>query len=569
LTISVLPDDVASAIAAGEVVERPSSVVKELIENSLDAGSAHIRILTEGGGVKRVEVSDDGEGIPSAEVALAMERFSTSKLRSIDDLFSIGSLGFRGEALSSIAAVSRLVIRTRTQAEAAGTELAVEGGILGDPVAIGVSPGTTVQVRDLFMNVPARKKFLKSETTERRRITTLITRYAMAYPAVAFHLVHDGREAFQSLGTGDRREVLAAVFGVEVSKELIALEESQESLFTVHGYVSPPSLSRGTRKDLTFFVNGRWVSDTALSASVIQAYHTLLMVGKFPIAAVFLEMPPEMVDVNVHPAKSEVRFRDPALVFSMVQRAVRATLLGQAPVPSAAIPTIWRAGDPPRDLSAPSGGWAIEQREDGHQGGLQPGLPSTRVQILRAVGQVGASYLVAEGPDGVYLIDQHAAHERVLYERMMLDVRDGEIESQRLLEARTIAFSPSQSGLIEDQMDQLLKIGFELEPFGDRTYKLRSVPAISAARDPEQILRATVDEFEEDETPFKTEVEAKLIARICKRTAIKAGQVLSIKEQEELIRALESCASPRTCPHGRPTMIHISVASLDRQFGRT
>lgn len=572
VTIQVLPQEVASAIAAGEVIERPASVVKELVENALDAGARSIGVRIEGGGRILVEVSDDGAGIPAAEIPLAVERHATSKLRTIDDLFAIRTLGFRGEALASIAAVAHLELTSRAQQEPGGTRLRIQGGTGRRTEAVGAPAGTVVRIRDLFFNVPARQKFLKAEETERRRILTLVTRYALAYPRVRFNLSHDGRPAFASTGSGDRREVLTAVFGLEVAREMVALPEAEGRGVRVEGYISPPSVHRSNRREVTLFLNGRWIQDASLTAAVVQAYQGLLMVGRFPIAALFLTVAPESVDVNVHPAKAEVRFREPEVVFATLQRAVRATLLGQAPAPALVLPETWGAawrGSAAVQSSDPA--WAIAHAagpEDTPAGvAAQTHLPTGGLPLLRSVGQVGATYLVAEGPDGVYLIDQHAAHERILFEKL-LQVQTSGAPSQSLLEPVIVELSPAEAQVLEGQLEVLRGLGFDVEAFGSSAFRVRAVPPLLAHLPAAHALRAVIEDFEEDETPLADVVEARLAARVCKRAAVKAGQVLSLAEQEQLVRDLEACAMPRACPHGRPTMIHLSVDTLERQFGR-
>jgi DNA mismatch repair protein MutL len=414
--IRVLPESVASAIAAGEVVERPESVVKELIENSIDAGATRIQITVESGGRKLIEVVDDGVGIESEEVLLSVARHATSKLASKEDLFNISTLGFRGEALSSIAAVAHLEIITKAQTEEIGTKLSVSAANVQDQKPVGTPRGMTVRVQDLFFNVPARLKFLKTDTTERRRISKLVSRYALAYPRISFQLNLEGRNTFSTSGNGDRREVLASTLSVDIAKDMIAIPETEGSGITLSGFISSPTVHRGSRREITLFVQGRWVQDSSLSSAVVQAYHGLLMVGRYPLAVLFLQMPPELVDVNVHPAKAEVRFQDPGAVFTVVQRVIRGTLLGQAALPELEMESTWRSFD----RSSPTG--TIDpQWEIAHPGGpaltevpLQRPLGSMEVPLLRSIGQVGTAYLVAEGPDGLYLIDQHAAHERVL-----------------------------------------------------------------------------------------------------------------------------------------------------------
>jgi len=568
--IHILPEDVAAAIAAGEVVERPESVVKELLENSLDAGARRVEVRIEGGGQEVIEVADDGHGMGRQELPLAVARFATSKLSSKEDLFAIATLGFRGEALSSIGAVSRLEIVSRREGEDAGGRLRMEGGKEPRVAAVGAPKGTVVRVRDLFFNVPARRKFLKSEATEKRRISSLIGRYAVAYPQVAFKLEMDGRVTLQTSGRGDRREAVGVVYGLEMARGLIWLEAQGDGALRLEGMISPPSIHRKSRKDLTFFVNGRPVQDSSLSAAALQAYHGLLMVGRYPFVFLLLQLPPDQVDVNVHPTKTEVRFRDASFVFRVVQRSIRAQLLGQAP-PALELGSLWTGGQEPmpqRAWAGPSDP-ASQVEGEAQMAAAQQPLPREGLPLLRAVGQVGGSYLVAEGPDGLYLIDQHAAHERVLFESLMAALGAGQVQAQRLLAPETVTLAPGEAALLEQWMDVLLKLGYELEPFGPRSYRLRAIPALLSHMAPSQALRAALEDLEDEkEDLLGEELEARIAARVCKRGAVKSGQVLALAEQERLIRDLERCQWPRTCPHGRPTMIHVSVEALERQFGR-
>lgn len=574
MPIKVLPDEVASAIAAGEVIERPASVVKELVENSLDAGASRVAIKVEAGGKHLIEVADDGQGIAAAEIELALARHATSKLQSAQDLFAIESLGFRGEALSSIAAVSRFELISRPQDQESGRHLLVEGGAKQSLEKVGAPSGTVVRVQDLFFNVPARRKFLKTEPTERRWINEYVTRYALAYPQVRFQLTHDGDRSFQSAGSGDRLEVLKEMFGLEKAQQMIPITPGGDGEIEVSGFISPPAIHRSNRKELTFFVNGRWVQDASLSAAVLQAYHGLLMVGRYPYSVLFIQVPAAAVDVNVHPAKAEVRFEDSRQVFSAVQRAVRATLLREAKPPEINLESNWSP-----TISDQAGGdqiniawWDSNERLEAKAGEAAELIPAQRsmssVPLLRSVGQVGTAYIVAEGPDGLYLIDQHAAHERILFERLMAAHEAGEPESQALLEAVTVEFTPSEAPLLEERLTALAQLGFKVEAFGRHSYRVRAIPAILGGLSPERALRTVVEDFEGDEEPLSGEVEAIIAARVCKRAAIKTGQVLSLEEQRRLVRDLEACRSPRTCPHGRPTMIHLSVEALERQFGR-
>lgn len=585
MPIRILPPEVASQIAAGEVVERPASVVKELVENALDAGASVISVEIGDAGRTLIRVTDNGSGIPFDELPLAVERHATSKLSTAADLFHITTLGFRGEALASIGSVSRLTLTSRTADSPVGGRIWVEGGRIGPVETVGAPVGTTVQVENLFFNVPARLKFLKQDLTERRLIDALLARYALAYPQVRFKLAEGRSLSLQTAGDGDRRAILAALYGVETAQQMLEVIAEEEE-YRLTGFLSPTTLTRSNRKEITFFVNGRWVQDVPLTTALLQAYHTLLMVGRYPLAALFLELPPEEVDVNVHPAKAEVRFRNPDRVFSFVQRAARRTLLAYTPIPQITPQHLWKSDDKPLvpEPSRPMDvSWVLahEEASSAHQLSTTspspsasspakepPPLPAARIPLLRLIGQVGATYLVAEGPDGLYLIDQHAAHERVLFEKLMTQYAQKNIPAQSLLTPTIVTLPPQSARLLEAQLPILARFGFQVEPFGPNTFQVRAIPTLFAHANPAEALRALVEDFEEDETPLQAEIEARLAARVCKRLAIKAGQVLSLEEQRALLNDLELCASPRTCPHGRPTMIHLSVDMLERQFGR-
>ncbi len=575
MPIRILADEVASQIAAGEVVERPASVVKELFENGLDAGARRIEIRIVNAGRSRIEISDDGEGIRFDELSLAVTRHATSKLQSAEDLFQIRSLGFRGEALASIGSVSRLTVISRHKDEAIGGKLVVEGGKIISRERVGIPVGSVARVEELFFNVPARLKFLKSDVTERNQINQLVTRYALAYPQVSFKLIQDEREALYTSGNGNSREVLVQLYGADLARQMLEVDLADEEI-QIHGFISPVGLTRSNRKEITFFVNGRWVQDASLGSALIQAYHTLLMVGRYPLAALMIQLPAEAVDVNVHPAKAEIRFRDADRVFRAVQRAVKRALLAYSPAPQmpnifwkplSSPPAIDPAWDMAKELSQPPGETPPDEPEPEAASKSPADLPVGEMPLLRVIGQVGAAYLVAEGPDGLYLIDQHAAHERVLFERFTRQA-GRQIASQQLLEAVTFQLAPAAASLLTQQLDYLNRWGFEVEPFGGNTFRVRRIPALLSGIDPVTAVRALVEDFEEDESPLQAEIEARIIARVCKRAAVKAGQILSGDEQRALVRDLERCQSPRTCPHGRPTMIHLPVDLLERQFGR-
>ncbi len=580
MSIRLLSSEVSSQIAAGEVVERPASVVKELVENALDADAKNISISIEDAGRTLIEVADDGHGIPAAELELAASRHATSKLIQSEDLFHIQTLGFRGEALASIGSISHMTITSRVESSKEGARLRVDGGISANVEKAGAPVGTVVRVENLFYNVPARLKFLKTDTTERRAIDALVTRYALAYPNVRFK-VTDGKQAtLQTAGDGDRRAILAALYGVDVARQMLEVMASEEGL-ALSGFISPTSLTRSNRREITFFINGRWVQDVSLNSALLQAYHTLLMVGRYPLSALFLEIAPEDVDVNVHPTKAEVRFRSQDKVFSFVQRSTRKALLAYTPVPSVS-PQLWGSRPAPAEPREIGIDWSIASSTADGGAAMMGSEPlsvsrdepkdqrsfSTGVPLLRLIGQIGSTYLAAEGPDGLYLIDQHAAHERVLFEKLMAQRENKSIPSQALLAPQVVTLPPQSAKILTGQLPFLNHFGFEVEEFGTNTFQVRAMPILFSGGDPASALRALVEDFEEDETPLQAQVEARLAARVCKRLAVKGGQTLTSEEQRSLLNDLEACQSPRTCPHGRPTMVHLSVDMLERQFGR-
>ncbi len=613
MPIRILTKVVAAQIAAGEVVERPASVVKELVENALDAGAHRVQVESDGGGRRLLRVTDDGSGIRAEEAELAFMPHATSKLESVDDLSHIQTLGFRGEALASIASVAQVTMLTRTAEETAGTLIRVRGGALAEQRAVGTPVGTVITVENLFFNTPARLKFLKAETTERRHIDTLVTRYAMAYPNVRFALMQDGRLAFQTTGNGSLADVLVEALGLETMREMIEVLPSEAPRpdlppINVCGFTSSPSLNRNARSHITLFVNGRYIQDSSLSYAVTQAYHTLMPADRYPVAVLLITMPPEEVDVNVHPTKAEVRFRSADAVFSAVQRAVRRAVIKQSPVPA-----LGETAFSPRESTAPAADTAnyaprtVQQNLDmpiqdtGYRSQHRPPYESNYARPesanfsrsaptystpaasappqptegrrtlppLRVVGQVNATYIVAEGPAGMYLVDQHAAHERILYEQFMAQQAAKQPIAQRTLDALTFEFEPGSARLIEENLAVLNSIGFEIEAFGSNTFRVRAVPGILADRSPEDSIRLILDDLESGAEPGASTLEAKIILRVCKAAAVKAGQTLSYNEMQAMLRQLERTASPRTCPHGRPTMILLSSEQLAHEFGRT
>jgi DNA mismatch repair protein MutL len=596
MPILILNDQVVAQIAAGEVIERPSSVIKELVENALDAGASNIRVSVGGGGRHMMRVSDDGHGITTSEVELAFTRHATSKLRTADDLAHIQTLGFRGEALASIASVSHVTVTTRHRDEAAGTQMRLEGGRIETRRSVGAPAGTVITVENLFYNTPARFKFLKAENTEKRQIATVVSRYAMAYPHVRFILEQDEREVFRSSGSGQLADVLVAALGLDTFRDMLEISGQDEpAQIRVYGYTSAPHMHRADRSRIMLFVNGRWVQDTSLSYAVVQAYHTFLMTGRYPAAVLMISVPPEEVDVNVHPTKAEVRFQNPNAIFSVVQRAVRRAIIDLAQTPSMRSTSrapgngqwVIPSNDAPHatqigmNLSLESPGQFPQQRlrHESHHvdeenestaipyGPTGPARPRT-LPMLRVIGQVGASYIVAEGPAGMYLVDQHAAHERILYEQFMADYAKQGTLAQYTLSTQTIELPAPEARLIEEHLDALQAVGFGLESFGTNTFLIRSVPAMLSDHSPVEVIGGIINELEIGKEPGQEAIEEKIVKRVCKQVAVKAGTVLSHDEMQSIIRQLERCDSPHTCPHGRPTMLHMSSDQLAREFGR-
>jgi len=553
MPIRILDKKLVAQIAAGEVVERPASVVKELVENALDAGATQIAVEVRGGGTSLIRIMDNGTGIPSAEVALAFERYATSKIGDLADLQSIATLGFRGEALPSIAAVAQVDILTGAAGEATGTYISVQGGKVSVRKSQARPQGTTVTVRDLFRNIPARRKFLKSVPTENSHIANVVSQYALAYPEVSFAL-------FLEAGKGRIIDSIIEVYGAEIARHMLEIPESgwgsEEAQVKVTGMVGAPSISRSGRGYLSFFINRRWVNSRLLAWGVEEAYHGLLPQGKHPVAVITISLPPSEVDVNIHPTKSEVKFQHERQVFAAVQKAVRQTLIAQTPVP--------RIEEVAAAYGAPSRQAEIDWSSGGvGQSGISQSFESARpltvaLPVLRVLGQLMSSYIVAEGPDGLYLIDQHAAHERIVFERVREQRSRREIEVQGLLEPVPFEVTPRQEAILKSHQQELGESGFSLELFGDRTYALSGGDWPGALRELLDSGEATSDWGEKI-----------AISIACHSGAVRAGQLLSDDEMRELVRQLEKTVVPHTCPHGRPTLIHLSAGQLRREFGRS
>ncbi len=567
--IRLLPPEVTARIAAGEVVERPASAVKELVENALDAGATSVAVEVKGGGVTLLRITDDGCGIPADEVPLALERHATSKVAVADDLDAIGTLGFRGEALHAISAVSLLTVTTRTHDADVGLRYSVRWGEHEGRELIGCAPGTTITVQELFGNTPARRNFLRSATAEASRIADTVSHLALAHPEVRFRLVVEGRTTLSTPGSGSLREAVAAVYGVDVAHALLDVSAELEG-YTLLGLASPPSLTRANRGYQSFFVNGRWIYHRALSVALEEAYQHLLQQGRYPVAVLHLALPPADLDVNVHPSTREVRFRQEGRAFRLVQQGVRGALLAFSPVQSVNVPSLLQPTHPTSlSNAAPAATSALPTLSPPALSAPPPAAtPRQAMPLLRVFGQVEQTYVVAEGPDGVYLIDQHAAHERILFEQVKAQAAGRTPAQQALLEPWSVTLTPRQEALLAGSREALEGLGFGVEPFGERTWLVRAVPAVLPKREsaPGHALVAVLDLMAgEQRVSERGDLAA---ASIACHGAVRAGMTLGILEMVELVRQLEQTASPHTCPHGRPTMVHLSSRHLEREFGR-
>jgi len=555
MPIKILESEVVSKIAAGEVIERPASVVKELIENSLDAGATQIAVEAQGGGVELIKVSDNGVGIPASELELAFHRYATSKIGNLDDLEKISSLGFRGEALPSITAVAEVEILTQTSSAPIGSYLHLRKGEVVHRESRARPQGTTITVRRLFRYFPVRLKFLKSINAENSHIAHLVSQYALAFPEVKFSLVLDKRPSLRTTGNGDLREVVSEIYSSELAQRMLKVDQ-KDSLAKVGGLTSPPSLARSNRNYLSFFVNRRWVRSPLLTRATEEAYRGLLMDGQHPIAVINISLPAQELDVNIHPAKAQIKFCHEQTVFSSVQKAIEEALARTPIASSKAVP-----------FSVSSGQWQSPRMiMDNEPAFVVAQLPTMELPVLRVLGQLANTYIIAEGPNGLYLIDQHAAHERILYDRISAQWAQKEVEVQGLLQPITIELSPREEETLRASKEFLAEFGFTIEPFGNRSYVIRAIPALMARANIIEIISALLDSLASKQSPNPW--EEKIAQSLACHGAIRAGQQLSNEEMRELIKQLEQTKQPRSCPHGRPTMIHLSSHQLEKEFGR-
>jgi len=589
--IRLLSEHVANQIAAGEVVERPASVVKELVENSLDAEARRVTVSIKNGGRSLINIADDGFGMGRDDALLALEQHATSKISKAEDLHSITSLGFRGEAIPSIAAVSRFTLTSRERGTLSGTQIEIAGGKIISVSDVGAAEGTVVEVRNLFFNLPARRKFLRSIPTETAHIEHIVTLCALAHSQVAFRLVVDGREVFNLAPTKDLLGRLREFHGARLAEELLAVDLTRGEV-RVTGYIGKPGVSRADRRQQHLFVNQRPVESKGINYALLEGYHTALMRGKFPVTFLFLDIDPEVVDVNIHPAKREVRFRDEFVVRQCVIDAVRAALepevAGLHPVQSEGWPkaeprafggqtaVLPSSTPPPLVLRTTSDSASSPLQQPTMPLPLEGEIsatPSTEIRtdegLWRILGVIGQLYVLVESPEGLVLMDQHAAHERVLFEKMLRELETDSAPAQKLLLPLTLELDARDAVFLHANQKTLHKLGIGVSEFGEKTFLIDALPPYFSTANLAQTFRNIIDELRQtgEEVHSRRLSEERIATTVC-RHAVKARDPLRGEELRALLQQLHQCELPYTCPHGRPTMIQMSYAELEKKFGR-
>ncbi len=593
MMIHQLPPDVAAKIAAGEVVERPASLVKELVENAIDAGATRISVELENGGISFMKVIDNGCGFVKEDLPLAFSRHATSKIQSLDDLSRLHTLGFRGEALASSGAVADVTIVSRAEQAESGARISMEQGRISPVTAVAAPKGSIITVRNLFVRIPARLKFLKTPQTEAGACLQVVERYALAYPEIQFTYSHDGRVSLKTPGDGDIFSAAASVYDVTAAEQMVPLRftleddeaaEQQSGPITVTGLTSRPAFYKSTRQHIFLFVNRRWAHSQSLTHATEEAYHSLLLTGRHPVSFVFIQLPSEMVDVNVSPTKTEVKFVHERRVYAAVQRAIRAAVLNttEAPAVSGAFiktPPAPVNGPAPllKPYAPPSAAAPLWSRDEmkAAQVSRDPADDMRRIEptkhfpTLRVLGQISQSYIITEGPDGVYLIDQHAAHERIVLEQMLEQWNTKTFASQALLEPVVAELTPEQSAALEERKEVIARAGFIIEPFGVSAVLVRAIPAPLAKQAGAENITETLREMIGADPDAHGETwEEHALANLACHAAIKAGQALTLEEQRALVRQLEETKAPHSCCHGRPTTVKLSLDALQREFAR-
>jgi DNA mismatch repair protein MutL len=574
--IQILPEDIAQKIAAGEVIERPASVVKELLENSIDAGASDISVELRSGGLQLIRISDNGEGISPEDVPLAFQRYATSKMKKAEDLFAIHTLGFRGEALPSIAAVSQMTMKTRTSHSMTGTKAVCEGGEIKRISEVGCPIGTEVEVRNLFFNIPVKRKFLKSIQTELRNSISHFLRLSLAHPSISFKFFHDDRTLHEHLKTESAFVRMEAVLGRDIYHHLqpIAFEDGE---IRITGFASLPSFSKGNGDGIYLYVNRRFIKDRMIYRAVVEAYRHVIPAGRFPVVILFVHTPPSSIDVNVHPTKTEVKFKDSDRVF----RTVHGALASLHALPSLQDPRALEheriSGTFAKRASSPIHSFPVQfsLTEEGEKPlsmvkeATSPEWNSEKKSDLRILGQVQGTYILCEGEKGLIFIDQHAAHERILFEKYKREYEEGSVVSERLLLPMVMEFSTEESFILMSYLEIFQSMGFEIDPVGERTYAIRSIPSWIHQRDPQEIIRAILDElsFIQKEGKGPEPLHTMFVTLAC-HSAIRANFVLRREEMSELVGSLSSFKPSITCPHGRPVLFAISLEELAKQFKR-
>lgn len=586
--IHVLDQLTIDKIAAGEVVERPLNVVKELMENAIDAKANNLSVEIRDGGTTLIRITDNGIGISKDQIQKAFYRHSTSKINNADDLAFVTSLGFRGEALSSIAAVSKVELCTKTKDSMTGTIYKINGGNEVSMEDAGLPDGTTVIVRDLFYNTPARLKFLKTAQTEAGYIQDMVNKIALSHPEIAVKLTSNGSVKLSTSGNGDLKSTIYAVFGREITSRLLPVDAIYDTV-TVQGYIAAPEVARANRNFELFFVNGRYVKDPVLSSAVEEAFHGFQMKGTFPFSVLNLQIEPELMDVNVHPSKLEIRFYDNEQVFHAVKESIASILYERENIPSFTI----RSRDEesttrevPKAVTAPEPfevkrisetnffsndkvySDSAFEKETFEQGTLEPFISEEARKKHRLIGVIFDTYWIAEYRDSLYIIDQHAAHEKVLYEQIIQNMNQGTHSSQKLLPALIVTLSPKEAEAVESFRPQLEEMGFEIAPYGASEYAISAVPADLYTMDESDLFLSFLDEVSLLQTSLSSDMLQSRIASAACKAAVKGGNRLSFTEANALIDQLLSLENPYNCPHGRPTIIQMSKTELERKFKR-
>ncbi|MFH1127318.1 MAG: DNA mismatch repair endonuclease MutL [archaeon] len=577
--IILLDDHLISKIAAGEVIERPSSVVKELIENSIDAGATEITVEVEEGGKFLIHITDNGSGMTRADAELSLERHATSKIRDENDLSDIHTLGFRGEALASIVSVSRFTLKTKTKESPLGTEIIQEGKDRISVKDTGMPPGTVIAVKDLFFNTPARLKYLKSTSTELGNIIDVITSYTLIYPGIYFRLISDGKPLLTSPQTSDMLANIATIYGKDVAQDMLKIEHTTREI-KIAGYTSKPSLTRAGRKNQSIYVNFRYIKNNLITRAVYDAYHTLLPIGRHPLFIISIELDPRTIDVNVHPAKTEIRIEKENELYEAVYTAVKSALDRNHLIPKVIEKTIQKkipiqykepsSGDRrPIYTSPASFPHRTAPRQMMIKEAKEEDFSFRKLPQLKILGQVSSTYIIAESKDSMHLIDQHAAAERINYEKLKRSPY-GKEDSQSLLTPKIISLSPKDAHIMKDHLKILKSAGFDIEPYSDNSFSVRSIPVILGRQYDDSKITDVIDSImEAARTSPIDSLKESLIKTIACKASIKAGDPMTDKEMLDLLKDLELCDAPYTCPHGRPTIIEMTISEIEKRFKRT